>query len=109
MTTRTDPAAAWALTPRSVASMFGFHAKAPATAPPLLVISGARDNAIPAWATRFFTWLSGLRGYDVAVIPGAGHLLFHDHLDLSVPLIRDWLDRKLADGGVRAGSPPRSK
>lgn len=96
MTTRTDPLAAWELSARSVASMFGFNAKAPATSPPLLVISGAKDKAIPAWATRFFIRWSGLRGYDFEVIPGAGHLLFHDHLDVSVPLIRDWLDLRLA-------------
>jgi acylglycerol lipase len=96
MTTRADPAAAWELSPRSVASMFGFNAKAPATSPPLLVISGANDRTIPSWATRFFTWWSGLREYDVAVIPGTGHLLFHDHLDVSVPLIGDWVDRRLA-------------
>ena len=103
MTTRTDPAAAWELSPSSVASMFGFNAKAPPTSPPLLVISGARDTAIPAWATRFFTWWSGLGDYDFEVIPDTGHLLFHDHLDVSVPLIEDWLDRRLASQ-MQAGS-----
>jgi alpha-beta hydrolase superfamily lysophospholipase len=95
MTARTDSAAAWELTARSVASMFAFNAKAPATAPPLLLVSGARDKAIPAWATRFFGWWSGLRDYDFEVLQGCGHLLFHDHLDVSVPLVADWLDRKL--------------
>jgi acylglycerol lipase len=101
MTTRTDPAAAWELTPRSVASMFGFNTKAPETAPPLLLISGAKDKAIPAWATRFFTWWSGLRDYDFELIRGGGHLLFHDHLDVSVPLVGEWLDRRLASLQVR--------
>jgi pimeloyl-ACP methyl ester carboxylesterase len=96
LTTRIDPDAAWELSARSVASMFGFNVKAPATCAPLLVISGAEDRAIPAWATRFFIWWSGLPGYDFAVIPGAGHLLFHDHLDVSVPLVRDWIDLRLA-------------
>jgi alpha-beta hydrolase superfamily lysophospholipase len=93
---RTDPAAAWELSARSVASMFGFAAEAPASAPPLLLISGAKDVAIPAWASRFFAWWSGLRDYELQVLPGAGHLLFHDHLDVSVPLVADWLDRRLA-------------
>ncbi|MGH7788058.1 MAG: alpha/beta hydrolase [Candidatus Binatia bacterium] len=95
MTARVDPAAAWELSPRSVASMFAFNVKAPATSPPLLVVSGAKDKAIPASATRFFTWWSGLQGYDVEVLPGAGHLLFHDHLDVSLPLVREWLDLRL--------------
>ena len=99
MTSRTDPGAAWELSPRSVASMFGFNVKAPATSPPLLVISGSNDKAIPAWATRAFMWWSGLRGYDCEIVPGAGHLLFHDHLDVSVPLIRAWLDLHLAKRG----------
>jgi alpha-beta hydrolase superfamily lysophospholipase len=109
LTRRTDPLAAWELSPRSVASLFAFNAKAPTMSPPLLVVSGAKDNAIPAWATRFFIWLSGLRGYDVEVIPGAGHLLFHDHLDLSVPLVANWLDRRLAvTSCIGPGAPRRS-
>jgi alpha-beta hydrolase superfamily lysophospholipase len=111
MTRRDDPAAAWELTPRSVASMFGFNQKAPATAPPLLLVSGTKDKAIPAWATRFFTWWSGLRDYDFRVLPDCGHLLFHDHLDVSVPLITDWLDARLAQAeprGVPHSSAVRS-
>ena len=108
MTERRDPAAAWDLTPRSVASMFGFNAKAPATAPPLLLLTGEKDPAIPAWATRFFTWWSGLRDYDYEVIRGAGHLLFHDHLDVSVPRIADWLDRRLSGRSRTDPSADRS-
>lgn len=92
---RTDPGAAWALSARSVASLFGFRAKAPPDAPPTLVLSDARDKAIPAWATRFFMWWSGLPNYELQVVPNAGHLLFHDHLDASVPLLADWLDAML--------------
>lgn len=105
MTRRTDPAAAWELSPRSVASLFGFNAKAPATSPPLLVISGARDKAIPASATRFFTWWSGLRDYDFEVLPEAGHLLFHDHLDRSVRYIQEWLDRRLESASATGTTP----
>jgi alpha-beta hydrolase superfamily lysophospholipase len=92
---RSDPGAAWELTPRSVASLFGFSAPAPARAPQTLVITGARDKAIPAWATRFFMWWSGLPRYEVLVLPNAGHLLFHDHLDVSVPAIAEWLEARL--------------
>lgn len=102
---RTDPGAAWQLSARSVASMFGFRAKAVLSRfPPTLVVSGDKDTAIPAWATRFFMWWSGLSGYTVEVIPGAGHLLFHDHLDRSVPLIADWLDARLREPRERPAS-----
>jgi alpha-beta hydrolase superfamily lysophospholipase len=92
---RTDPGAAWELSAESVASMFDFITPKPERAPETLVITGNRDSAIPGWATRFFMWWSGLPHYEVVVIEGAGHLLFHDHLDRSIPVIADWLDARL--------------
>ncbi len=101
---RSDPGAAWALSARSMASLFGFRVPAPAQAPPALVISGSKDKAIPVWATRFFMWWSGLPQYELRVIPQAGHLLFHDHLNLSVPAVTDWLDAKLETLGLAESS-----
>lgn len=92
---RADPGAAWELSARSVASLFGFSAPAPKEAPETLVLTGDKDRAIPAWATRFFTWWSRLPRTEVRIVPNAGHLLFHDHLDRSVPLVADWLDARL--------------
>lgn len=101
---RSDPGAAWELSARSVASLFGFRPAAPpAHAPDTLFITGARDPAIPAWATRFFAWRAGLPRYRVLVVPGAGHLLFHDHLDASVPAVADWLGARL-DAVPRKGA-----
>jgi len=93
---RSDPGAAWQLSVRSVASLFSFSAPTLAHAPETLVITGDRDKAIPPWATRFFTWWSGVPRYEVIIVPNAGHLLFHDHLDVSVPLIAGWLDARLS-------------
>jgi alpha-beta hydrolase superfamily lysophospholipase len=92
---RDDPGAAWALSARSVASLFAFSAPAPVAVPETLVLSGDRDRAIPAWATRLFAWWSGLPRYQLAIVPGAGHLLFHDHLDQTLPLVAAWLDARL--------------
>jgi len=92
---RDDPGAAWELSARSVASLLGFTAEAPATAPPSLVLNGQRDKAIPAWATRLFTRLSGLPSIEVEIVPDAGHLLFHDHLDTTLPIVTTWLDARL--------------
>jgi alpha-beta hydrolase superfamily lysophospholipase len=89
---RDDPGAAWELSARSVASLFGFTAPAPKNAPECLMLTGDHDKAIPAWATRLFTWWSGLTSTELKVMSNAGHLLFHDHLDRSVPVVADWLD-----------------
>lgn len=91
---RSDPGIAWELTARSVASLYGFSAPAPTHPIETLVLTGDRDRAIPAWATRFFAWWSGLPRYEVKVIRNAGHLLFHDHLDAAVPLLTDWLQTR---------------
>jgi len=93
-----DPGLAPALTARSVASLFSFRAHECAGAPPTLVLTGDADAAIPAWATRLFTRLARLPDCETRVLPGAGHLLFHDHLDVSVPLVASWLDAHLAPG-----------
>jgi alpha-beta hydrolase superfamily lysophospholipase len=65
----------------------------------LTAATGARDPAIPAWATRLFVRWSGLPRSTVQVVPGAGHLLFHDPLDVTVPLVADWLDARPAGVG----------
>lgn len=95
---RTDPYMAWELSARSVASLFGFWAPSVAEAPRTLVVTGDQDEAIPAWATRLFTRWVGPPSAELRVIAGAGHLLFHDHLDRSVPLIADWLDASIGLG-----------
>jgi alpha-beta hydrolase superfamily lysophospholipase len=96
---RSDPGAAWELSARSVASLFGFSAPAAAPALETLVITGGRDKAIPAWATRFFMWWAGLPRYELIVVPKAGHLLFHDHLDLALPAVTEWLESRLQAAG----------
>jgi pimeloyl-ACP methyl ester carboxylesterase len=93
---RADPGFAWELSAASVSSLFGFHSRNPhRSSVETLALSGNRDKAIPAWATRFFLWLSGLQNYQMLVIPNVGHLLFHDHLDQSVALITQWLDARI--------------
>ena len=101
MREQTDPYMAWELSARSVSSLFGFSAPRVAQAPETLVVTGDRDVAIPAWATRIFMRFSGLPGWEVKTLPDAGHLLFHDHLDRSVPLVADWLDVKLGGNAGR--------
>lgn len=100
-----DPQAAWSLTPRLVASLFRRDPPRPTAATaPLVVISGDADRAIPAWASKWFLRWSGLHDARYVALPGAGHLLFHDHLDAAVDLVvgligeRLWPASRRSDG-----------
>jgi hypothetical protein len=37
---------------------------------------------------------------DLRIMPGLGHLLFHDHLADSLPVVTDWVRRTLTTGAV---------
>ena len=88
-----DPQAAWALSPHSVASLFRHNPRPVAPQPcPLALISGSADPAIPAWASRLFLRWSGLRDTQVLTLPGAGHMLFHDDLERTMPLVERLID-----------------
>lgn len=88
LSAQADPRAAWTQSVRSVASLFAHNPPRPAAAlPPLVLFSGAQDRVIPAWATRGFARWAGLRPVETLVLPGAGHMLFHDHLAQSLPLV----------------------
>jgi len=64
---------------------------------PLVVISGTADPAIPAWASRWFLRWARVPGSRYIAVPRAGHLLFHDDLDLAWPVL-DGLLRPLRSG-----------
>lgn len=102
-----DPRAAWTQSARSVASLFAYNPPRPAAAiPPLVLLSGAQDRTIPAWATRGFARWAGLRPVETLVLPGAGHMLFHDHLAQSLPLVLGAIERHL--GGLESASAAAS-
>ena len=48
----------------------------------------------PRW-NRMALRSSGIPGVRYEEIPGAGHLLFHDHLDLAIPLLKEIFDTHL--------------
>lgn len=99
-----DPQAAWSLTPRLVASLFRHDPPRPAApTAPLVVISGSADGAIPAWASRAFLRWSGLRDARFEGLPGAGHLLFHDHLDEATGLVVRLIDERLGGPDAAPG------
>lgn len=99
LTAASDPQAAWSLSPRLVASLFRHNPPRPQSpTAPLVVLSGSRDPAIPAWASRWFLRWSGASPARFVAVPGAGHLLFHDDLERTwerlQPLLQHGLDGK---------------
>lgn len=85
---RDDPQVAWRQSVRSVASLFAHNPPRPVSGhAPLVVLTGAEDRIIPGWATRGFVRWAGLRPRAVHVIPGAGHMLFHEHLAQTMPVL----------------------
>lgn len=91
LTARADPQAAWALSPQLVASLFAHNPPRLAAdarpSPPMVLLTGSADPAIPAWGSRLFTRWAGLHGGPLLTVPGAGHLLFHDDHDATWPLL----------------------
>lgn len=83
-----DPQVAWTQSVRSVASLLAHNPPRPAGEhAPLVVLTGSMDAIIPGWATRGFVRWAGLRPRAVHVLPGAGHMLFHDHLAQTLPVL----------------------
>ncbi len=100
-----DPQAAWLQSPRAMASLFRHNPPRPkGPTPPLVVLSGTADKLIPGWASRFFLRWSGVRNREYIAIPDAGHMLFHDHLELAMPVLLRLFDR----AGDRGHLPPHA-
>lgn len=82
-----DPLACWTLPPESIASLLSYRPPpAPTALPRCVILSGALDRTIPTWASRLFARWCGLRA-ELEVVPDAGHMLFHDHVEQTVACI----------------------
>jgi alpha-beta hydrolase superfamily lysophospholipase len=99
---RADPYAAWELSARAVASLFRHNTPRPARpTPPFVVLSGTADKLIPGWASRWFLRWSRLKPSEYRAVPNAGHMLFHDHLAESLPLLLDLIGEVARSRGGR--------
>lgn len=102
-----DPQAAWLQSPRSIASVYR-HIVARANAPtaPLVVLTGSRDPLIPSWAGRWFLRWSGLRDVSYVALQGAGHMLFHDHLEHTLGVLVPLIANVTSAGGSSTRAAP---
>jgi UDP-glucose 4-epimerase len=98
-----DPIWCWSLTSRSVASLFEYEPPldwSTATTPTLVLV-GAEDEMVTAAFTEQVMAASSPPGAELRLLEGAGHMVFFDELDRSLPVVVDWLRRTL--GATRSG------
>ena len=96
VTREADPIIAWKVSGRFLASLIQFWIKQPPEDPvPLVIMAGTQDRlGWPVWS-RMAIRSAGLRKVSLSMIPDAGHLLFHDHLDQSIPLLKKIINENL--------------
>jgi UDP-glucose 4-epimerase len=95
----------WNITARSAASLFTFTPMVewPRVETPVLVLVGADDRMVSAGYTQEVLAAGKPANAELQILPGLGHLLFHDHLAEVLPSVVGWLDRVLARAPAPAG------
>jgi UDP-glucose 4-epimerase len=88
----------WKITARSAASLFTYRPPLDwsRVQTPALVLVGAADEMVSARFTEEVVAASRPPNAEVRVLDGLGHLLMHDHLDETLPVLTEWLGNALA-------------
>jgi pimeloyl-ACP methyl ester carboxylesterase len=94
---RRDPMWCWNLTARSVSSLFEYSPPLPwaEATTPTLVLVGAEDHMVSAAFTQQVMEAGSPAGAELHLLDGAGHMVFFDELDRSLPVVTDWLRKNL--------------
>lgn len=101
-----DPHMVWHMPPRVVADLFRYRPPRPSgSEPPVVLLSGGSDPAIPAWASRLFLRWCGIRPMATHILPDCGHWLFSEHLDVALLVLLDVM-RTAGQPAVREASSP---
>jgi UDP-glucose 4-epimerase len=89
---------AWRITARSAASLFSFRPQVPweEVRTPVLVLVGGQDEMVSAAFAEEVVRAGWPPNLELRVMPGLGHLLFHDHLASTLPAVTGWLEQTLA-------------
>jgi len=87
----------WSITARSAASLFSYSPPLDwsRVETPVLALVGANDEMVTPAFSEEVVRAGSPRNLDFRVLPGLGHLLFHDHLAETLPLVTDWIERTL--------------
>jgi pimeloyl-ACP methyl ester carboxylesterase len=94
---RLDGIWCWSITARSAASLFEYDAPLDwrNVAIPTVVLVGEDDHMVSADFSRAVLAAASPPNAELRVLPKVGHLLFHDHLDVVLPEMVDWLRGRL--------------
>ena len=100
---RDDDVWCWRYTLSSLASMLEFRPQRDwgAVEIPTLVLAGGADRMTPEAVIRDVMARAQPRGTELQVIPGAGHMLFHEHLGTTMRLLEPWLRQHLVETSER--------
>jgi pimeloyl-ACP methyl ester carboxylesterase len=98
---KADPRVAWTQSPRAIASLFRHNPPRPSgPTAPLVVLTGSDDRLVPSWASRRFLDWSGVRNVSFVALKGAGHMLFHDHLEHALGVLLPLMANVTSGGGT---------
>ncbi|MFC1890422.1 alpha/beta hydrolase [Thermodesulfobacteriota bacterium] len=91
-----DPVWCWKITSRAVASFARYEEPRPWSDAefPILIMVGENDRILTPDYTRTVIDFCYPSNTTIRILPDCGHLLFHDHLDKSLPVVKDWLKEK---------------
>jgi pimeloyl-ACP methyl ester carboxylesterase len=98
----TDRIWSWKISARSAASLFTYRPPLDWSdvETPVLALVGAEDEMVSAAFAQEVVRAGRPHRLDLRIMPGLGHLLFHDHLADSLPVVTDWVRRTLTAGAV---------
>ena len=94
-----DPLYCHSLTLRSVLSYFGQYrpkGQYSQVKIPVMGLIAQKDGMLPLDFSRAGWEKAALPNGRLEVMPDTHHMLFHDHIDLSLPVVSDWFKRTLA-------------
>jgi nucleoside-diphosphate-sugar epimerase/pimeloyl-ACP methyl ester carboxylesterase len=87
----------WRITARSAASLFTYRPPLDWTSvrTPVLALVGVGDEMVSVPFHEEVVAAGKPVNAELRALPGLGHLLFHDHLDETLPIVADWLGERL--------------
>jgi UDP-glucose 4-epimerase len=96
----------WKITARSAASLFTYAPPVDwsRVQTPTLVLVGERDEMVGARFTEEVVAAAKPPNAELRILPGMGHLLFHDHLADVLPSVTGWLGQVLERAPVGAAT-----